>query len=130
MSELVGGSAIVVGLSAHIDLPSGRHGGYDLYVIGNALNVMYGDGTGQARIFEIDGWDDWLHMPPERVIAVGWGVLPDDHEVIFLYDKSDDNFGYGANVSAPLMSEWCYAPFDIDPAITPRTPPEAKAKRS
>lgn len=120
MSELVGGSVIVVGLSAHIDLPSGDHGGYDLFVLGDMLHVINGDGTGSPSVFHIDGWDDWLRTPPERVIAVGWGVLPDGNEIIYLYDKSDDNFGYGANLGHPDGSEWGYSPFDVDPSVPPR----------
>jgi hypothetical protein len=42
---------------------------------------------------------------------VGWASFPDDAEVIYVYDRDDDNFGYAFNLTAPNCSEWGYAPF-------------------
>lgn len=116
-----GQSIIKVGYSAHIDPPSQTHGGYDLFVVGDTLTIINGDGSGEPRQFAMQRFDDWVHQPPERMIAVGWGQLPDDREVIFLYDKTDDNYGYAVNLGAPDDSAWCYAPFDVDTTVMPRT---------
>ena len=43
-------------------------------------------------------------------LRFGWAKLPDD-EVIYLYDKADENFGYAVNLYDPHCSEWGYAPF-------------------
>ena len=45
-----------------------------------------------------------------RNIRIGWAKLPDD-EVIYIYDKADENFGYAVNLNDPNCSEWGYAPF-------------------
>jgi hypothetical protein len=44
-------------------------------------------------------------------LRLGWGQFPDGNEVIYLYDKGDENFGYATNLQAPQCSEWGYAPF-------------------
>ncbi len=49
------------------------------------------------------------HEP--RDFRLGWGRFPDDAEVIFLYDKGDDGFGYAINLDRPDGPEWGYAPF-------------------
>jgi hypothetical protein len=46
-----------------------------------------------------------------RDLRLGWGRFPDDAEVIFIYDKNDDCFGYALNLEWPDGSEWGYAPF-------------------
>lgn len=43
--------------------------------------------------------------------AIGWGQFPDGAEVIYLYDRDDNNFGYAINLDAPDCSEWGYSPF-------------------
>ncbi len=45
-----------------------------------------------------------------KMLRFGWAKLPDD-EVIYIYDKADDNFGYAVNLCDPNCSEWGYAPF-------------------
>jgi hypothetical protein len=40
----------------------------------------------------------------------GWAKFP-DFEVIYIYDKGDENFGYAINLSDITCSEWGYAPF-------------------
>ena len=42
---------------------------------------------------------------------LGWGRFPDGAEVLYLYDRDDDNFGYAVNLTSPTCSEWGYAPF-------------------
>jgi hypothetical protein len=46
-----------------------------------------------------------------RDLQLGWGQFPDDAEVIYLYDKGDDCFGYALNLACDWSSEWGYAPF-------------------
>jgi hypothetical protein len=46
-----------------------------------------------------------------RDLRLGWGRFPDDAEVIFLYDKGDECFGYAVNLACDWSSEWGYAPF-------------------
>ena len=44
-------------------------------------------------------------------IACDAPSFPDDVEVIYLYDRVDDCFGYAVNLDWPDGSEWGYAPF-------------------
>ncbi len=44
-------------------------------------------------------------------LRTGWGQFPDGMEVIYLYDRGDDNFGYAVNLQREDFSEWGYAPF-------------------
>jgi hypothetical protein len=45
-----------------------------------------------------------------EIITLGWAAFP-DFEVIYIYNKDDDNFGYAVNLQDPTLSEWGYAPF-------------------
>ena len=44
-------------------------------------------------------------------LRCGWAALPDGEEVVYLYDRADDNFGYAVNLHDAQASEWGYAPF-------------------
>ncbi len=57
----------------------------------------------------VEGLNDFIRKAKE--LRLGWGRFPDGDEVIYLYDKADDNFGYAVNMDAPQCSEWGYAPF-------------------
>jgi hypothetical protein len=47
-------------------------------------------------------------------LRCGWASLGDgDMEVIYLYDRGDENFGYAVNLNEPAFSEWGYAPFPV-----------------
>jgi hypothetical protein len=46
-----------------------------------------------------------------RDLRLGWGRFADGAEVIYLYDRADDCFGYAVNLDWPDGSEWGYAPF-------------------
>jgi hypothetical protein len=46
-----------------------------------------------------------------RDLKLGWEQVPDDAEVIYLYDKADSGFGYAVNLDWPDGSEWGYSPF-------------------
>ena len=39
-----------------------------------------------------------------KALRLGWAKLPDD-EVIYIYDKADENFEYAVNLSDPNCSE-------------------------
>lgn len=44
-------------------------------------------------------------------LRMGWGST-DDFDIIFVYDKGDDGWGYAVNIQCPEFSEWGYAPFE------------------
>jgi hypothetical protein len=46
-----------------------------------------------------------------RDLKLGWGVFPDDAEVIYLYDVGDGGFGDALNLNCGSCSEWGSAPF-------------------
>jgi len=105
--------AIHLGFSGHLDPPKSQstgHGGYDVTMIGDMLHVSFGDGT-KTWDHTIPGFQSWYAERFERKISLGWGVFPDDAEVIFLYDKADDYFGYALNLDCDWCSEWGTSPF-------------------
>jgi len=44
-------------------------------------------------------------------LRLGWIKQESGDEVISIYDKSDENFGYHVNIDSPQCSEWGYAYF-------------------
>jgi len=62
---------------------------------------------------EVKGFGDFIGKAED--LRIGWGQLPDS-EVIYLYDKDDDNFGYALNITDEELSEWGYAPFPVEQA--------------
>jgi hypothetical protein len=46
-----------------------------------------------------------------RDLRLGWRRFPDGAEVVYLYDKDDDGFGYALNLACDWSSEWGYSPF-------------------
>jgi len=44
-------------------------------------------------------------------LRLGWAQLEGGDEVIYLYDKQDNNFGYAVNLDSPQCSEWGYNGF-------------------
>ncbi len=60
--------------------------------------------TGQT----VKGIADFVQKAKQ--LAFGWGQFQDHgDEVIYLYDKGDENFGYAVNLDDPQCSEWGYA---------------------
>ncbi len=66
-----------------------------------------------------------------RDVRLGWVEMEDDAEILYVYDKGDNNFGYGFNMTDPDQSGWGYAPFAPDhpaPAlVAAETPPPPEA---
>lgn len=58
----------------------------------------------------VSGFQEFLQQA--KNIKLGWAELP-DFEVIYIYDKADDNFGYAVNLQDGQLSEWGYAPFPV-----------------
>jgi hypothetical protein len=81
--------------------------GYGILILGDDLLVER-DGVEVARS-RVEGLGRFATA--ERDLTLGWGQFPDGAEVIFLYDKGDDNFGYAVNLACDWCSEWGYAPF-------------------
>lgn len=48
-----------------------------------------------------------------KQLAVGWARLPNDDDIIYVYDRQDQNFGRACNIQDPWCSEWGYAPFPV-----------------
>src|SRR6266508_6807557 len=45
-------------------------------------------------------------------VHLAWAHLQDDgDEILYIYDKADDYFGYAINLNDITCSEWGYAPF-------------------
>ena len=80
--------------------------GYDVFVSKDVVTVI-----DEKRIVtkqKVVGLSQFIARAKD--LRLGWGMLPDS-EVIYLYDKADDNCGYAVNLEYPSCSEWGRAPF-------------------
>ena len=86
---------------------SGQVGEYGVVTLEDTLYVLRGDAEVARR--SVPGLGAFVMQATD--LKLGWGQFPDGMEVIYLYDRDDDNFGYAANLQAEHCSEWGYAPF-------------------
>jgi hypothetical protein len=87
-------------------IQSGHIKDYDYFILNNSLVVI-----DQSKIVSyklVDGLEKFVKKAKQ--LRAGWAQFP-SFEVIYLYDKSDGNFGYAINLQDPSLSEWGYAPF-------------------
>ncbi len=89
-----------IGTGSHI-------AGYDVFLSGDTVTVLNDDGIVTRRT--VAGLGAFVARATD--LRTGWGQFPDGMEVIYLYDRGDDNFGYAVNLQAADCSEWGYAPF-------------------
>jgi hypothetical protein len=89
------------------ELTLGEVGGYQTIVAGDAITILKDGEVVTRRVVEGLG----KFVEKARDLKLGWGRFP-DFEVIYFYDKADDNFGYGLNLQDEWCSEWGYAPFE------------------
>ena len=85
----------------------GHIAGYDVFLHGDTVTVLDDDGVVTRRTVEGLG----AFVERAKDLRTGWGQFPDGMEVIYLYDRGDDNFGYAVNLAREDFSEWGYAPF-------------------
>ncbi len=90
----------LIGTSAHI-------AGYDVFLSGDTVAVLNDEGVVTRRTVAGLG----AFVANAKDLRTGWGQFPDGMEVIYLYDRGDDNFGYAVNLQCAEFSEWGYAPF-------------------
>lgn len=85
---------------------SGVVGGYDVLIAGDTVMVLR-----EGRVVTQQDARGLGHFVGRaRDLRLGWAVF-DDFEVVYVYDKADDNFGYAVNLAIEHYSEWGYAPF-------------------
>ena len=89
-----------IGTASHI-------GGYDVFLAGDTVTVLDDDGVVTRQTVVGLG----AFVDRAKQLRTGWGEFPDGMEVIYLYDRGDDNFGYAVNLQDERCSEWGYAPF-------------------
>jgi hypothetical protein len=68
-------------------------------VLGDVATVTRGGAEVVRR--EVEGLGGFVAAA--RDLKLGWGVFPDGSEVIYVYDRADDGFGYALN----LACDWC-----------------------
>ena len=89
-------------------LESGHIKDYDVVIHDNLILVMKGEKVITQQ--RAAGLQDFLEKAKD--IRLGWGEFQ-DFEVIYLYDKADENFGFAVNLQDDILSEWGYAPFAV-----------------
>ncbi len=85
---------------------SGHVKDYDVVIAGDVVTVI--DAKRIITKQKIEGLGSFITKTKD--FKLGWAAFP-DFEVIYLYDKGDENFGYALNIDDPILSEWGYAPF-------------------
>jgi hypothetical protein len=86
---------------------SGQVGEYGVVTLEDTLSVLRGDEEVARR--PVPGLGAFITEAKD--LKLGWGRFPDGMEVVYLYDRGDDHFGYAANLQDEDCSEWGYAPF-------------------
>lgn len=86
---------------------AGTISGYRTLVFGDAVTVERG-GAEVARC-RVEGLGRFVAAAGD--LRLGLGRFPDGAEVLSLYDKAGDSFGYAFNLTSPGCSEGGYAPF-------------------
>src|SRR5215211_7132795 len=88
-------------------LGTGGHiAGYDVFLAGDTVTVLGDEGVVTRRT--VPGLGAFVERAKD--LRTGWGRFPDGMEVLYLYDRGDDHFGYAVNLQAEDCSEWGYAP--------------------
>lgn len=90
---------------------SGHVGRYDVFIANDLAIIVEDVEDGRHVRREIEGLGEFVQEA--EAFRLGWGEFP-DFEVVYLYDRADDGFGYAVNLDSPRLSEWGFAPFEID----------------
>lgn len=85
---------------------SGAIGGYDVLIVDDTVTVLR-EGT-VVTCQRAQGLGRFIGRATD--LRLGWAAFA-DFEVVYVYDKADDNFGYAVNLRIEHYSEWGYAPF-------------------
>jgi hypothetical protein len=79
---------------------------YDVIIIDDVITVMnHNDEITKQQVSDIGSF-----VAKAKELRLGWASFP-DFEVIYIYDKADNYFGYAVNLQDEVLSEWGYAPF-------------------
>ena len=90
---------------------AGQAGDYWGGTVEDTLYVLHDDVETLRR--SVPGLEAFVMKAKD--LRCGWGQFPDGMEVVYVYDRGDDNFGYAANLQDEGCSEWGYAPFPQTP---------------
>ncbi len=91
---------------------AGHVAGHDVLILADTVVVSDMAGT---RRFPVPNYGTAIGDLASRPgFRLGWGRFPDGAEVLYLYDREDDGFGYAVNLTMPDCSEWGYAPLADD----------------
>lgn len=88
----------------------GHIAGHDVFIKADTIIVLTADGRSVAH--PVPNYGTAIHDLARRSgFRLGWARMEDDAEILFFYDRDDDNFGYALNLNYEWCSEWGYAPF-------------------
>ncbi len=85
---------------------SGAIDGYDVLIVGDTVTVLR-EGTVVTRQ---SARNLGRFVGAAKDLRLGWAEF-EEFEVVYVYDKADDNFGYAVNLQIEPYSEWGVAPF-------------------
>ncbi len=85
---------------------SGVISGYDVLIVADDVTVLRSDQIVARRT--VAGLGAFVSRAQD--LRLGWACF-DAFDVIYVYDRGDQNFGYAINLQVEHYSEWGYAPF-------------------
>jgi hypothetical protein len=89
----------------------GHIAGYDVFIADDTIFAVH-EATKRQWAHCVPNYGTSIGALSRRPgFRVGWGRFPDGAEILYFYDRDDDNFGYAFNVDWEAGSEWGYAPF-------------------
>lgn len=86
----------------------GKVNGFNVLLSGDCVSVSFKDKT-LVKSRHVENLAKFLEKAKQ--LKLGWAKTA-DFNIIYIYDKKDDNFGYAVNLEAQDLSEWGYAPFN------------------
>ena len=88
----------------------GKVKGFNILLSGDCVSVSFKEKT-LVKSQRVENLSKFLKKAKD--LKLGWAKT-EDFNIIYIYDKKDDNFGYAVNLEARDLSEWGYAPFKRD----------------
>lgn len=99
---------VQAGISGHVHV-------YDVFLAGDVVRIVEDAQPDPVDVKrEVENLGEFVE--DAEALRLGWAEFPDGDEVVYLYDRADDNFGYAVNLGWAPGSEWGYAPFEREPS--------------
>jgi hypothetical protein len=90
---------------------SGHIADYDVLIVGNKVAVLNEEGL--VTDVEVPSPESFAKIVASPKLMLGYAKV-EDMEIIYIYDKAQDNFGYAINLDVDYFSEYGFSPFPLE----------------